>query len=69
VSTESWEVHDQALRIDRVDGKHILCQADANCRNYAHGTSPFEWMDLATQSWHFGVISGRGSPLHSLEHN
>ena len=24
-------------------------------------------MDLATLSWHLGVTSGRGSPLHSLE--
>ena len=24
-------------------------------------------MDLATQSWHLGVSSGRGSPLHSLD--
>src|SRR6185437_7744634 len=58
--------HRCALRIYRVHGKHILCQVDSNCRNYAHGASPFERMDLATLSWHFGVTSGRGSPLHSL---
>ena len=35
--------------------------------NYAHGASPLQRMDLATQSRHLGVTSGRGSPSHSLD--
>src|ERR1700691_1028195 len=56
------------MRIDAVNREEVLCQVDANCRNYAHGTSPFRReIDFATQSWHFGAASGRGSPLHSLD--
>src|SRR6266404_8890238 len=59
--------HYRTARIDAVHRKHILCQVDSNRRNYAHGTSPLEKIDVANQSWHVGAASGRGSPLHSLE--
>jgi hypothetical protein len=63
---QSAPCNHRALRIYRVHGKHIFCQVDSDRRNCVHGTSPFERMDLSTQSWHLGVTSGRGSSLHSL---